>query len=206
MIDVLDGTAAIAIAGELGQVFAAAFGAEEDTERFTTETLPKHAARDDFRLVTARTPRPTGVLGSSGIPGQAGVAGLGSGSLDVAGVMGGSGPLVGFAYGYTGERGQWWPDRVVEAVEPELAAEWVGGHFEVVELAVHPDAQRQGLGTALMTELMRDLPHRRALLGTDVDDGPAPRLYRRLGWQLLHPDLGWGSALYGLDRGVPSGV
>ncbi|HZX06197.1 N-acetyltransferase [Kribbella sp.] len=193
MIDVLDGTAALAIADELGTVFAAAFGPEEDTERFTTETLPAHSTRDAFRLVTARTPRPAGV------PGPA----AGAGSLDVAGVMGGSGPLVGFAYGFTGERGQWWPDRVVEAVGPELAAEWVGGHFEVVELAVHPDAQRRGLGAALMTELLRDLPHRRALLGTDVDDGPAPRLYRRLGWQLLYPDLGWGSALYGLDRGVP---
>ncbi|MFD7156851.1 GNAT family N-acetyltransferase [Kribbella sp. NPDC059898] len=169
MIDVLDGPAAIAIADELGPLYAASFGPEEDTDRFTTETLPKHAARADFRLVAVRQ----------------------------------DGPLVGFAYGYTGERGQWWPERVVEAVGAELAAEWVGGHFEVVELAVHPEAQRQGLGTALMTELMRDLPHRRALLGTDVDDGPAPRLYRRLGWQLLYPDLGWGSALYGLDKGVP---
>ncbi|MGZ0150798.1 GNAT family N-acetyltransferase [Kribbella sp. WER1] len=171
MIDVLDGTAALAIADELGQVFAAAFGPEEDTERFTTETLPTHASRAAFKLVVARQNE----------------------------------RLAGFAYGYTGERGQWWPDRVVAAVGPELADAWVGGHFEVVELAVHPDAQRHGLGAALMTELMRDLPHRRALLGTDADDGPAPRLYRRLGWQRLYPDLGWGSALYGLDRGVPGG-
>lgn len=50
---------------------------------------------------------------------------------------------------------------------------------------------------------MSDLPHREALLTTYVDDRPAPRLYRRLGRQVLVADLGWGSALYGLDRRVP---
>jgi ribosomal protein S18 acetylase RimI-like enzyme len=116
-----------------------------------------------------------------------------------------AGKLTGFAYGFTGHRGQWWSDRVAAAVTPELADEWIGGHFEVVELAVIVEAQRQGLGAALMTALMADLPNRRALLTTYVDDRPAPRLYRRLGWKLLVPDLGWGSALYGLDRGVPVG-
>jgi ribosomal protein S18 acetylase RimI-like enzyme len=116
-----------------------------------------------------------------------------------------AGKLTGFAYGFTGHRGQWWSDRVAAAVDPELADEWIGGHFEVVELAVIVEAQRQGLGAALMTALMADLPNRRALLTTYVDDRPAPRLYRRLGWKLLVPDLGWGSALYGLDRGVPVG-
>ncbi|NUR95877.1 MAG: GNAT family N-acetyltransferase [Kribbellaceae bacterium] len=200
MIDVLDRVAALDIADELGRVYAAAFGPEEDAGRFVAEQLPAHAARDGFKLVTARIPRPTGVPRATGVPGP------GVGSLDVAGVMGGSGPVVGFAYGYTGQLGQWWPDRVAQAVGPELTAEWIGGHFEVVELAVHPDAQRQGLGAALMTELMRGVPNRRALLGTDVDDGPAPRLYRRLGWKLLVADLGWGSALYGLDTEVPKSV
>jgi ribosomal protein S18 acetylase RimI-like enzyme len=175
VITVLDRLAALAIADELGDVFTAAFAAPEDddepadTTYFATDMLPKHSARDDFKLVAAR--------------------------LD--------GRVAGFAYGFTGELGQWWPDRVSAAVGPELTAEWIGGHFEVVELAVHPDAQGQGLGTALMTELMRDVRNRRALLTTYADDGPAPRLYRRLGWQVLVADLGWGSALYGLDMGVP---
>ncbi|NIK56359.1 GNAT family N-acetyltransferase [Kribbella shirazensis] len=174
MITVLDRLAALEIADELGQVFAAAFGApgyddeRADSARFAGEQLPTHADRDDFRLVAARV----------------------------------GGNVVGFAYGFTGQLGQWWPDRVAAAIGPELTAEWIGGHFEVVELAVLPGAQGRGVGTALMEELMRDLPHRRALLTTYVDDRPAPRLYRRLGWQVLVPDLGWGSALYGLDRGV----
>lgn len=116
-----------------------------------------------------------------------------------------AGRLTGFAYGFTGHRGQWWSDRVAAAVTPELADEWIGGHFEVVTLAVVVEAQRQGLGAALMAALMTDLPNRKALLTTYVDDRPAPRLYRRMGWKVLVPDLGWGSALYGLDTGVPVG-
>ncbi|HET6698306.1 MAG TPA: hypothetical protein VFG88_04400 [Nocardioidaceae bacterium] len=49
---------------------------------------------------------------------------------------------VGFAYGYTGSRGEYWPDRVVEALGDDLADEWVGGPFELVELAVLPPAPR----------------------------------------------------------------
>ncbi|GAA0602271.1 GNAT family N-acetyltransferase [Kribbella sandramycini] len=173
MIAVLDQIAALGIAAELGEVFAAAFAADDpsaDAVRFATEQLPTHAARDDFKLVTYET------------------------------------PVAGFAYGFTGYPGQWWSDRIAGAVSPELAADWIGGHFEVVELAVRPSARCQGIGAELMTALVDGLPQRRALLTTYADDRPAPRLYRRLGWQLLVEDLGWGSALYGLellDRGVP---
>lgn len=104
---------------------------------------------------------------------------------------------VGFAYGYTGERGQWWSDRIAERAPAAVVEEWLGGHFEVVELAVVPAAQGQGAGTALMSALLRDLPHRRALLTTYGDDRPAPRLYRRTGWHPLAPLLGDDSVLYG---------
>jgi ribosomal protein S18 acetylase RimI-like enzyme len=106
--------------------------------------------------------------------------------------------IVGFGYGFTGERGQWWSDRIAEGAPPEIVAEWVGGHFEIVELAVMVEAQGQGIGSALHDVLVADLPHEKALLSTYTDDRPAPRLYRRKGWQVLVPDLGWGSALYGL--------
>lgn len=182
MISVLERTASLGIAAELGEVFAAAFAGEEhsDGTRFANEQLPTHADRDDFRLAVARLPPPH----------------------DVVDVLG-TGPVVGFAYGFTGWPGQWWSDRIAAAVPAELAAEWIGGHFEVVELAVIPEAQGHGLGAALMTALMDGLPNRKALLTTYADDRTAPRLYRRLGWQVLVPDLGWGSALYGLDTGVP---
>jgi ribosomal protein S18 acetylase RimI-like enzyme len=183
MIDVLDQAEALQLAPELAAVYRSAFGApgyDEDpaeAERFATEQLPLHAQRDGFKLVVARLPTPAGDPG----------------------------PIIGFAYGYTGERGQWWSDRVAETAPADIVAAWIGGHFEVVEMAVMVEAQGQGLGSALHDVLMADLPHAKALLTTYLDDRPAPRLYRRKGWQLLVPDLGWESALYGLslDRAVP---
>ncbi|MEV0291381.1 MULTISPECIES: GNAT family N-acetyltransferase [unclassified Kribbella] len=169
-MEVLDAEQSLQAAPELAAVYLSAFGApgydEEPAraEQFASEQLPTHAARDGFKLVTAKA----------------------------------DGRIVGFAYGYTGQRGQWWSDRLVETAPTEIVDEWVGGHFEFVELAVAVEAQGQGVGSALHDVLMADLPHEKGLLSTYVDDRPAPRLYRRKGWQLLMPDLGWGSALYGL--------
>ena len=109
------------------------------------------------------------------------------------------GRVAGFAYGYTGQRGQWWSDRVAAKAPAALVDEWVGGHFEFVELAVDPEFQGRGVGTMLHDNLLVGLPQHKALLSTYRDDRPAPRLYRRLGWQLLLPDLDDDSALYGLD-------
>ena len=111
--------------------------------------------------------------------------------------------MVGFGYGYTGERGQWWSDRVVERLPAEITDEWVGGHFEFVELAVDPKVQGRGVGTALHDRLMDGLPHRKALLSTYSDDRPAPRLYRRLGWQILARNWDEGSDLYGIHLPKP---
>lgn len=93
--------------------------------------------------------------------------------------------LVGFAWGYTGERGQWWADRIASALGPS-AEDWVGGHWEFVELAVHPGHRRRGLGGLLHDALLDGLPHQRALLQTDEDpDGAGHSLYRRRGWQVI---------------------
>jgi ribosomal protein S18 acetylase RimI-like enzyme len=175
---VADRDTALAAADELAAVYRRAFGAPgydeppEAAERFRTEQLPRHADRDGFRCVIARR------------GGGAGRAG---------------GAVVGFAYGYTGASGQWWTDWVASRVPAEIADTWLGGHFEFVELAVDPDEQGHGLGTVLHDALMADLPHDRALLGTYRGDRPAPRLYRRRGWRLLHPGLDETTDLYGLD-------
>jgi ribosomal protein S18 acetylase RimI-like enzyme len=95
------------------------------------------------------------------------------------------GSLVGFAYGYVGERGQWWSDRVVEALAPSVADVWVGGHFEFVELAVLPASRRRGIGARLHDALMSGTEHRRGLLSTDDSDTPARRLYASRGWTKL---------------------
>jgi broad specificity phosphatase PhoE len=171
-VAVLDGPAAMDIRDELERVYRAAFGApgydetEADVRRFMTETLPTHAGRTGFRMVTLR-------LGPD---------------------------LQGFAYGYTGERGQWWTDTVASAVPADVDQGWFGGHFEVVELGVDPAAQGRGFGAALMDHLLLGLPHDRALLTTYADDRPAPRLYLRLGWTRLAERALRDSDLYGLDR------
>ncbi|MEP6667121.1 MAG: GNAT family N-acetyltransferase [Nocardioidaceae bacterium] len=93
--------------------------------------------------------------------------------------------LVGFAWGYVGQRGQYWPDKVIQALPPHVADSWVGGHFEFVELAVLPDARRQGLGSRLHDVLLDDAVPERALLSTDNTDSPAVRLYTARGWRKL---------------------
>ena len=107
--------------------------------------------------------------------------------------------LVGFAYGYTGRRGQWWSDEVAARAPTDVVETWLDGHFEFVELAVDPAAQRHGYGRALHDRLMSGVPQERALLSTYSGDRPAPRLYRRLGWQLLVEQIFEGRDLYGLD-------
>jgi ribosomal protein S18 acetylase RimI-like enzyme len=168
VIEILGGRAASAVADELRQVYLSAFGAPGYDE--PVEKADQFAAE---QLPTHATrPGFKLVVTRSG------------------------GAITGFAYGFTGERGQWWPDRIAE-VAPEIADEWVGGHFEFVELAVAASAQRQGLGAKLHDALMTDLPHGKAVLSTYADDRPAPRLYRRKGWQLLLPNLTPTAALYG---------
>ena len=84
--------------------------------------------------------------------------------------------LLGFAWGYTGERGQWWADMVHEAIETD-AEDWVGGHFEVVELAVDPEHQGQrARRSAPRRSAGRSRPRSRA-----APDG------RRPGWRRPSP-------------------
>ncbi len=112
--------------------------------------------------------------------------------------------LVGFAWGYVGQRGQYWPDRVVKALPPAVADEWVGGHFEFVELAVLPNARREGLGSRLHDVLLDNAAPKRALLSTDNHDSPAVRLYAARGWRKLG-ELSPDTQVMGLDLGASAG-
>ncbi|MHC9046123.1 GNAT family N-acetyltransferase [Microbacterium saperdae] len=95
------------------------------------------------------------------------------------------GESIGFAWGYTGERGQYWSDAIVREVGPRVEG-WVGGHFEFVELAVLPAARGRGVAGQLHDALLARLPHERALLATsDAPEDPAVRLYRSRGWLRL---------------------
>lgn len=104
------------------------------------------------------------------------------------------GRLIGFAWGYTGERGQYWSDFITRELGSKVSG-WVGGHFEFVELAVTPEARGRGIGGQLHDALLANLDHRRALLATSSSpDDPAVRLYSSRGWVSL--------ATYGDNRQV----
>jgi ribosomal protein S18 acetylase RimI-like enzyme len=93
--------------------------------------------------------------------------------------------LAGFGYGYVGDPGEWFPDQLAARLPADVTAEWVGGHFEFVTLAVHPDHEGAGIGTRLHDEVMADSPAGRAILMTDSGDSRAVRLYRDRGWNAL---------------------
>ena len=92
------------------------------------------------------------------------------------------GTLVGFGYGYTTLRGQWWHDIVRKAVPRELADDWLREAFELSELHVLPGYQGHGTGRQLLLSLAAGLPHRALLLSTPDADTRAFRLYRDMGF------------------------
>jgi GNAT superfamily N-acetyltransferase len=109
--------------------------------------------------------------------------------------------LVGFAYGYTGEHGQWWTDNARRVLEPEIAESWLGGHFELVSIGVLDAARGRGVGRGLMHALLEGLPHERLLLMTSSDPSdPARRLYASEGWQVLGPGTGEATVIMGWRR------
>jgi ribosomal protein S18 acetylase RimI-like enzyme len=118
--------------------------------------LLRQLQRDDFRCVAALAP---GFNGRSRV--------------------------VGFAYGYDSLPGQWWHDLVARAMPPGQAADWLADAFELVELAVEPDAQGDGTGSELHDRLLAGLPHRNGLLSTMQAETTAQHLYRRRGWVTL---------------------
>ena len=97
-----------------------------------------------------------------------------------------SGPerVVGMAYGYHGSNGQWWHDTVRTALERDEAEEWLGNSYELVEIAVHPALQGQGIGAELIDELLASRDESTCVLSTRTDS-EAHRLYRKLGFQEL---------------------
>jgi len=102
-----------------------------------------------------------------------------------------AGELAGFGYGVAGRAGDFWWDRVLTGLmvtaspgsaSAATARRWLDRSFEICELHVRPDCQRQGLGRAILVELLAEAPYDTALLSTEDVDSPARRLYRSLGF------------------------
>jgi ribosomal protein S18 acetylase RimI-like enzyme len=93
--------------------------------------------------------------------------------------------LVGIAYGYVGEPGQWWHDQVAGAMTGEQAATWLRDAFEVCEFHVRPELQGRGLGRDLLDTLLTGTGSSTAVLTTPDRETRARRFYRADGWQDL---------------------
>jgi GNAT superfamily N-acetyltransferase len=106
-----------------------------------------------------------------------------------------AGALVGIVYGYDTPaqppEGAWWA-RLLAAVGPEAASEWVLGQFAFCWFAVDPAAQGQGAGGALYDAVMARVRTPRAWLVTHGEDSLARAMYDRRGWrELARAELGW---------------
>lgn len=95
------------------------------------------------------------------------------------------GEIVGFAFGYTCGRGQWWYDTVTRRLPPHVVERWFTHAFEVVDLAVLPEYQGMGIGGRLHDALLTGLPHKTAVLSALQGETAAQHLYRGRGWHTL---------------------
>ncbi|MGE5690836.1 MAG: GNAT family N-acetyltransferase [Pseudomonadota bacterium] len=114
--------------------------------------------------------------------------------------------LVGFAYGYRGEPGQWWHDTVRAAMTPAQRDRWLApGHVELAELHVARDRRGGGIGGRLHDALLASYTDAAtAVLSTQTANAPALALYRGRGWGVVVPRLqfaagGEAYAILGVD-------
>jgi GNAT superfamily N-acetyltransferase len=95
---------------------------------------------------------------------------------------------VGFAYGYGNTPDQWWHQEVAKAVSPWVVKEWLLESFRLVEMAVTPEVRGRGIGGRLHDQLLRGVPHRKAVLSTMAAETNAYRMYSKRGWRVLLDD------------------
>lgn len=107
----------------------------------------------------------------------------------VAAIEGDTEQLIGFAYGYSSAAGRWWNENA-SRVLPDLAGTgWLEDSFQLVEVALEPQFQGQGIGGRLHDHLLAGVPYPRAILATLHADTAASRLYRSRGWVVLGENL-----------------
>lgn len=113
--------------------------------------------------------------------------------------------VAGMVYGYRGLSGQWWHDTVARALPKDTSADWLGDSYELVELAVHPRCQRQGVATALIEALIEGRTERTLVLSTRTDS-EAHVLYSRLGFELIKemPFVATGAPFYVMGLRLPA--
>ncbi|TYS52024.1 GNAT family N-acetyltransferase [Bacillus infantis] len=93
--------------------------------------------------------------------------------------------LAGFVYGYNSQKGQYYRGLIEKELSEEEALTWLEDCFEVVELAVHPESRKQGIGRLLEQRILAQLPNKTAILTTQKDNIAARQLYWSLGWTTI---------------------
>ncbi|MFF5245825.1 GNAT family N-acetyltransferase [Streptosporangium sp. NPDC000095] len=88
--------------------------------------------------------------------------------------------LVGFSFGFTFPAGRWWGGEAKRPL-PEVVA---APTFAVIELDVHRDYRRRGIGRLLLEMLLAHQDARYATLLSDPD-AAAHAMYQRWGWKLI---------------------
>jgi ribosomal protein S18 acetylase RimI-like enzyme len=105
------------------------------------------------------------------------------------------GRIIGFGLAVSAYPGDWWRDRVADAVGPDLTARWLpAGVLEIVHVAVDPSVQRRGVGRSLLGSLTGDAVAAGATAGVLSCDGaavPAQQLYLSQGWQVITTELSY---------------
>jgi ribosomal protein S18 acetylase RimI-like enzyme len=96
--------------------------------------------------------------------------------------------ILGFLYGYTYKPDQWWSNQVGPAIAASDHAHVTDSAFSLVELAVLPVNQNDGVGTALLQYQIAHQPQQHLLLSTGANaENRAIALYERLGFTIILP-------------------
>lgn len=96
------------------------------------------------------------------------------------------GVLVGLVYGYASQPGQYYHDKLAEALEEK--PEWLNEMMELVELLVEPDFQGHGIGKQLVATWQNPL-HGRILLTTKEENVESHQFYEKLGFEVIEKDF-----------------
>ncbi|SDI05294.1 Acetyltransferase (GNAT) domain-containing protein [Sinosporangium album] len=95
------------------------------------------------------------------------------------------GGLVGLCFGYPLPVGTGWWNGLDTPADEDFYAEDGTRTCAVIELVVHPDHQRQGIGRRLLTAFLDSRAETRATLATNPEARSVQQMYERWGWRCL---------------------
>ena len=100
--------------------------------------------------------------------------------------------ILGVGYGFSNLPGQWWRDRVAQALGPSRTRELLDNSFCLMELGIVRSARRHGIAEALVKGLLTQQGHPQALLSTQSDNSGALAFYLATGWHIVAPKMSFG--------------